>query len=136
LTAATQKVLIIDDDTDLVLFLKGLMISNGFKPIIACTQAEGLKKARQECPCCIILNCMLCGEEGLCLYRDLKSSADLKAIPVIMLSSLPSEIVYRYRIFQMDRSLPQPEAYLGNPPEVDELIGTISVLTGQTSAQI
>lgn len=123
------KVLIIDDDTDSVFFLKELMDSNGFTSVVACDRCKGLQKARGETPCCIILNCLLCGEDGLCLYRELKTCDDLKHIPVIMLSSLPSDIVYQYRIFQTNRSLPRPEAYLDHLPEADELVDAVLSLT-------
>ncbi len=128
-----KKVLIVDDDRDMVLFLSSLMKAGGYKPVSAADAAEGIRKTEKEAPACIILNGMMSGEEGLSLYIDIKSRDDLKAIPVIMLCNLPRKTFFRYRKFRSAQHLgvPEPEAFIENPPEAEELSRLVDELTSE-----
>ena len=130
---AKKRVLIVDDDQNEALLLRSLMQANGYKPLLAGSKPEGVKMAERDKPSCIILNCMMCGEEGFCLYRHFKSEAAFRDIPVIMLSSVRRDILFRYR--SMAGALggpeaPEPEAFLKSPPDIGELVETVGRLTG------
>jgi CheY-like chemotaxis protein len=108
------------------------MQANGYKPLLAGSKPEGVKLAAREKPSCIILNCMMCGEEGFCLYRHFKSEAAFRDVPVIMLSSVSRDIIFSYRspagAFGV-REAPEPEAFLKSPPDIGELVDTVERLT-------
>ena len=130
---AKKRVLIVDDDKNQALLLRSLMQANGFKPLLAGSKPEGVKMAQREKPSCIILNCMMCGEEGFCLYRHFKSEAQFRDVPVIMLCSVSRDILFRYR--SMAGALggpqaPQPEAFMKSPPDANALVDTVERLTG------
>lgn len=130
---AKKRVLIVDDDQNEALLLRSLMQANGYKPLLAGSKPEGVKLAERDKPSCIILNCMMCGEEGFCLYRHFKSEAAFRDIPVIMLSSVSRDILFRYRSMAValgGREAPEPEAFLKCPPDIDELVDTVGRLTG------
>ena len=82
------KILIIDDELDMRIFLCNLLGPCGYAPIDAGDRKEGLQKARKEKPDLIILDVMMPKEGGIQLYRDLKQDRDLKQVPVIMLSTI------------------------------------------------
>jgi CheY-like chemotaxis protein len=131
---AKRKILIIDDDPDTVLLLRSILEAEGFEIASAGSRPAGVVGAKLEKPCCIILNCMMCGDEGLCTYRCFKTDNSIKDIPVIMLSSIAKETVMRSRFFKQspeERRIPQPDAFLYNPPETDDLIETVHLLTEQ-----
>jgi len=126
-----KRILIVDDDKNQAMLLRSLMMANGFKPLIAGSKPEGVKMAEREKPSCIILNCMMCGEEGFCLYRHFKSAIAFRDVPVIMLSSVSREILFPYRSAAGafgGRVAPEPEAFLHSPPDVDELVDTVARL--------
>ena len=130
---AKKRVLIVDDDKNQALLLRSLMQAKGFKPLLAGSKPEGVRMAEREKPSCIILNCMMCGEEGFCLYRFFKSEIAFRDVPVIMLSAVSREILFRYRSMAGafgGRQAPEPEAFLKSPPDVDELVDTVERLTG------
>jgi CheY-like chemotaxis protein len=130
---AKKRVLIVDDDQNEALLLRSLMQSKGYKPLLAGSKPEGVKMAERDKPSCIILNCMMCGEEGFCLYRHFKSEAAFRDIPVIMLSSVSRDILFRYRSMAGafgGREAPEPEAFLKSPPDIGELVGIVERLTG------
>lgn len=128
-----KRVLIVDDDKNQALLLRSLMQANGFKPLLAGSKPEGVKMAQREKPSCIILNCMMCGEEGFCLYRHFKSEAQFRDVPVIMLCSVSRDILFRYRSMAVAFGGPQasePEAFLKSPPDAGVLVNTVVRLTG------
>jgi CheY-like chemotaxis protein len=130
---AKKRVLIVDDDKNQALLLRSLMQANGYKPLLAGSKPEGVKLAEREKPSCIILNCMMCGEDGFCLYRHFKSDAQFRDVPVIMLSSVSSDILFRYRSMAGafgGQQAPQPEAFLKSPPDACELMDIVERLTG------
>ena len=130
---AKKRVLIVDDDKNEALLLRSLMQANGYKPILAGSKPEGVRRAERDKPNCIILNCMMCGEEGFCLYRHFKSEAAFRDIPVIMLSSVSRDILFQFRSMAGafgGREAPEPEAFLQSPPDIDELVETVARLTG------
>jgi len=134
---AKKRVLIVDDDKNQALLLRSLMQANGFKPLLAGSKPEGVKLAQREKPSCIILNCMMCGEEGFCLYRHFKSEAQFCDIPVIMLCSVSRDILFRYRSMAGafgGQQAPQPEAFLKSPPDAGELMDTVERLTGSCNS--
>jgi CheY-like chemotaxis protein len=136
---AKKRVLIVDDDKNEALLLRSLMQANGFKPLLAGSKPEGVKMAERDKPSCIILNCMMCGEEGFCLYRHFKSKASFRDIPVILLSSVSRDILFQFRSMAGafgGREAPEPEAFLKSPPDIDELVETVERLTGSDPALI
>ncbi len=67
-----KKVLIVDDEPDMRIFVSNLLDSDGFRPILAKDKTEGLKKALEEDPAVIIIDMMMPGESGIQMYRKLK----------------------------------------------------------------
>ncbi len=82
-----KKILIIDDEPDVlktsVLFLEAA----GFKVITASDGMEGLRKARTESPDLIVTDIMLPKLDGYRLCRMLKFDDKYKKIPVIFLTA-------------------------------------------------
>ncbi|QTA85141.1 response regulator [Desulfonema magnum] len=127
-----RKVLVVDDESDMVIFLSTLLDTHGFKPVIAENKSEGLRKAAEEEPACVILNAMMSDENGIDMYIRLRRDEHLKKIPVVMLSAIPQKTFFQYRKFRdgsFSQGIPEPEAYLEKPPEAEELIRQVRTLT-------
>ena len=85
-TAATQLVLVIEDNEDLQYFLRK-KLSHNFQVVQAAEGNEGLKKAFELTPDLIICDIMLPGMNGLEIARTLKSDLRTSHIPIILLSA-------------------------------------------------
>jgi len=123
-----EKILVVDDETDMLVFLSTVIETGGFDPILAINRTEGLRAALEESPDLIIVDVMMPKEDGLQMYRDLKYNKMLKHIPVIMLSSIDRDTFFHYqkmKTIQPGKGLPEPEAYLEKPPEAEELLSLI-----------
>jgi len=123
-----EKILVVDDETDMRVFLSTVIETGGFDPIVAMNSTEGLKRALKENPDLIIVDMMMPQEEGIQMYQSLKYNKALKDIPVIMLSAIDKKTFFHYHKMKnvfSGEGLPEPEAYLEKPPEAEELIGLI-----------
>jgi CheY-like chemotaxis protein len=123
-----QRVLVVDDETDMRVFLSNVIETGGYDPIVAINGTEGLKRALNENPDLIIVDMMMPQEDGLQMYQNLKYNEMLKHIPVIMLSSIDKKTFYHYQQVKNalpGKGVPEPEAYLEKPPEAEELLSLI-----------
>jgi DNA-binding response OmpR family regulator len=85
--ALMAKILIADDEDLLVELLEFQLQQLGFEIVTATNGEEALSLTWKERPSLIILDCMMPVFNGFEVLRHLKSTPDLKHIPVIMLSA-------------------------------------------------
>ncbi len=122
------KILVIDDDQDMQIFIATLLKDDGFKAVVAETPGKGLAKAARNRPMLIILDIPIPVETGIDLYQTLKQDPDLKHIPVIMISSLDPNTLFQYqstaKLFKQQK-IAMPEAFLKKPLEAEDLLALI-----------
>ena len=127
-----KKILIVDDELDIRIFLCNLLGNCGYEPIDAGDIDEGMQKAVREKPALIILDVTMPKETGIQMYRELKEHEDLKNVPVIMVSAIDKKTFSFYQKFQgtpRHKVVPDPGAYLEKPLEAEELIELVRTLT-------
>jgi DNA-binding response OmpR family regulator len=120
-----KRVLIVDDEMDMRIFMKTLFETSGWQSVVTRDGAQGLAEARREPPDLIVLDVMMPGEGGALMYRGLKNDARLAGIPVIMLSAVKPDVFHHYLKMLSARSetpIPLPNAYMEKPPEIDALL--------------
>lgn len=88
---AREKVLIAEDELDIVRMLEYNLKKEGFRVISALDGQDGLRQAQKERPDIIILDLMLPEIDGLEVCRALKQNRDSAGIPVIMLTAKSQE---------------------------------------------
>lgn len=128
-----KKVLIVDDDADVRIFVTTVVETNGYTPIVATNGEEAMAKVRGDKPDLIILDVLMPRESGIRMYRELKTDDNLKDIPVIILSAIAKRTFLRSQAALTEfggQAVPEPEAYLEKPVEPEELAGTIKKALG------
>lgn len=85
--------LIIEDDRHVASILQRIVTETGFLSDVACSAEEAriLLKKNQACYKLITLDIMLPGEDGVALFRELRSNPDTAHIPVIVISAKADE---------------------------------------------
>jgi DNA-binding response OmpR family regulator len=83
---AQARVLIVDDERNIVEALKYNLDKEGFRTMIAYDGARALELARREHPDIVLLDWMLPEVDGLDVCRILKAGEETKSIPIIMLT--------------------------------------------------
>jgi len=127
-----KKILVVEDEPDMRIFLSTLLSTGGFEPIVADCCATGLQKARKDTPALIIFDVMVGGKAGAQLYRTLKHDEILKKVPLIMLSTIDEKTFSFYQkthTAEPDQGVPAPEVYLEKPPEAEELLHLVRRLS-------
>ena len=85
-----EKILIIEDEEDLVKGLKINLVDEGYEVDYALNGKEGLRKALKEKPDLILLDIMLPGMNGLEICKELRQNK--MDIPILMLTAKGEEI--------------------------------------------
>lgn len=88
---AHEKILIVDDEEDVLELVRYNLDKNGYAVQTAATGEEALKKVRIQTPNLIILDLMLPGVDGLTICKQLKADSKTEHIPIIMLSAKGEE---------------------------------------------
>ncbi len=125
LEAVKPKILIVDDEPD-VLELVGFNLRKaGFEIVTAANGAEALKQARDASPDLIVLDLMMPEIDGLEVSKLLRGDASLSDIPIIMLTAKASE---SDRILGLELGA---DDYLTKPFSPRELLLRIKNLLGR-----
>ena len=85
------KILVVDDEEDLLELLRYDLTREGFEVICASTGEQALVMARSEIPDLILLDLMLPGLDGLQVTRRLKEDPETRDIPIAMLTARGEE---------------------------------------------
>jgi CheY-like chemotaxis protein len=132
-----KKVLIVDDEMDMRIFISTLLETSGYKPFATRDGKEGLEKAKAVKPDLIILDVMMPGEGGVYMYRKLKTDKMLRDIPVVMLSAVAKKTFTHYLNMlniRIEEDIPHPDSYIEKPPDADELLKIIASHFMQTTS--
>ncbi|ADU63634.1 MAG: response regulator [Pseudodesulfovibrio sp.] len=123
MNSTAKRVLVVDDELNIRLFLKTLLETSGYEPHLARNAREGLERAWELKPDLIILDVMMPGEGGLVMYQGLQEDPELRQVPVIMLSAVGATTFrHALKIMGIGKSTyPDPFAYVQKPPKVEEI---------------
>jgi DNA-binding response OmpR family regulator len=123
-----QKVLLVDDDPDLLAILSMSIESAGFCVSTACTGPDALKQA-QDLPDLILLDLVLPELDGFAVCQTLKKNRATASIPIIIMTGLSSE---SNRTAGLESGA---SCYITKPFTPDELIEKIRTLLNGAGVQ-
>ncbi len=83
-----KRVLVVDDESDIVSFLTRLLNDNGYVVDSARDGVAAMEAIRKQRPDLILLDLQMPYETGTGLFRKLRNKNELKSIPVIVVSGL------------------------------------------------
>lgn len=95
-----MKILLIDDDEDLMTIFSTTLKKEGFDTVVQNTGEGGLSKAKEEKPDLILLDQVLPDVSGNDVLKTLKTQEETKSIPVILLSNFSQEELVKGAIDQ------------------------------------
>ena len=87
----TSKILIVDDDPNILLSLDYLMRKNGFLVFVARNGAEALELIKSEIPELVLLDIMMPDVDGYEICKEVQSNDWSKHIKIIFLSAKSKE---------------------------------------------
>ncbi len=116
-----KKVLVVDDEQDVAVFLRTALQKNGYEVVIANDGVEGLALARREKPDLITLDLMMPRQTGTDMYRQLTKNKELGDIPIIVISGLSGRHL----------AVSRPFAVFDKPIDPDRFIQTVRKAIGE-----
>jgi two-component system alkaline phosphatase synthesis response regulator PhoP len=83
----TQKILVVDDDHEIVRVVRAYLEQAGYTVQVAYNGEHALHLMRRESPALVVLDLMLPDRDGWDITRIARSDAQLRSIPIIMLTA-------------------------------------------------
>lgn len=85
--AEKVRILVVDDDTDMVRLLKYALCKDGYQVAIATNGQDALRQALELRPQVVVTDLMMPGMDGTALCRELKNNPNLHPIYVVILTA-------------------------------------------------
>jgi two-component system, OmpR family, phosphate regulon response regulator PhoB len=124
--ASKKKILIVDDEEDIRLYLSTLLQDQGFETLLAKDGEEAGKQVEGNSPDLITLDISMPEKSGVKFYREMKADDRWKKIPVIIVSGVSEDM----RKFLSSRhQVPPPDGYIAKPINQEEILALITKLT-------
>lgn len=115
-----HKILVVDDEPDMVELVTFNLRAEGYDVITAANGMEALNQARSSLPDLIVLDLMMPELDGLSVCEILRRLPSTAPIPVIMLTAWKSELT---RIIGLDTGA---EDYLTKPFSPRDLVSRVN----------
>ena len=120
-----QKILIVDDDPDIVDAETLVLESKGYEILTASEGEEGLRIAKETHPDLILLDVMMVTpDQGFHVAYALRGDPDLAEIPVVIVTSVGQQNKFSFDK-KKDGAFIPVEEYLEKPIKPDVLIATV-----------
>lgn len=92
MTTQSQKILVVDDDKDIVRLVRAYLEQSGFSVDIAYDGGTAMQKIRAETPELVVLDLMLPDTDGWAITRTVRADPKLAALPIIMLTARTEDV--------------------------------------------
>ena len=128
-----KKILIVDDERDIIIYLSTLLKENGYEVLQAQSAEEALEKILDDRPDLVCLDIMMPKQSGIALYRKFKLDDRSKNIPAIFISAFGMAEKFTgegFRKYVPEPEVPEPVAYLEKPVQVPRLLDLIQEAVG------
>jgi len=123
-----KKILIVDDEPDIVDYLEMILRDNGFETDTAVNGNEALEKVRETRPDLVTLDISMPEASGTRFYKEVKTDPDLSGIPIFIVTGVTGlgGDRHAYEKFLSHRRLvPAPEGYFPKPIDREAFIKAV-----------
>ena len=93
-----KKILLLDDNKDLLLIVQIILKSQGYDVVQACCVDEAAQKIRVHKPALILMDVFIKEEDGREFCSQLKRDEETSQIKVVMMSGIESDNALLYQI--------------------------------------
>lgn len=122
-----KKILIADDEPNIVISLEFLMEQSGFEVKVANNGDDALRLAREFAPDLVLLDVMMPRLSGFDVCQKLRADPDLQKIKIIMLTA-------KGRDTEVAKGLALgADAYVTKPFATKDLLAKVREMLGETS---
>jgi Fe-S oxidoreductase/CheY-like chemotaxis protein len=117
---AGRRILIVDDEPDVRVFLSTVLEDAGAEVLEATDGDEALAIMAREKPDIVTLDLSMPGKDGVETFGEMRRHPDVKEIPVCIVTGHPE-----FRTLIYDRPVPPPEGYMDKPVNEKDLVSNL-----------
>lgn len=121
-----KKILVVDDESDVLTFLTTLLDDNGYETMTAENGEEALERVKGSRPDLVTLDITMPETSGVRFYRNMKESNDWNSIPIVIVTGISSDFE---KFISTRKQVPPPEGYVAKPIDEKEILELIKKLT-------
>ena len=129
-----KKILIVDDEPDIVSYLEMVLQDQGYETSTAGNGNEAMEAVKRDRPDLVTLDITMPEASGTRFYKEIRLDPDLSSIPVIIVTAVTGlgGDKYAYEKFISNRHLvPAPEAYFPKPIDREEFLKSVGEILGE-----
>ena len=124
-----KRILIIDDDPDIIEAMKIILENQGYAIDSAKDGSKGIEQIKATKPDLIILDVMMnTTSEGFILSRELKKDPKHKHIPILMVTSVKEKTGIDFETAAGDETWLPVEGFLNKPVKPEVLLDKVRTL--------
>lgn len=117
----SKKILVVDDEPDVLDFLSALLEDAGYEVLTASDGTQALQAAKREKPDLISLDLAMPNNTGTEFYRKMQKDKDISKTPVIIVSGLAGRHL----------AVRKPVAVFDKPIDRDEFLKAVQDAIGE-----
>ncbi|MBN1843323.1 MAG: response regulator [Deltaproteobacteria bacterium] len=136
----SKKILIVDDEPDVITFVSAVMEENGYTTIGASDGVDGLEVLRKEKPDLVLLDLMMPKKSGITMFQELRNDPDMSHIPVVVITGVSEVTGVDFRNFMYKQPMRDekkfvettgltrytiPDGYIEKPIDAVELLKAV-----------
>lgn len=119
------RVLVVDDEMHLRLFIKAVFESAGYAVTMAANGEAGMAAIRREHPDLVSLDLMMPGQGGVHLLQELQKDPQLAATRVMIVSAIDDKTYHHaMALVRLDagKNFSSAEGYVAKPPTAEAIL--------------
>jgi two-component system alkaline phosphatase synthesis response regulator PhoP len=122
-----KKILVIDDEPDMVDMLKTALQMGRYDVVTGKDGQEAVEKARSEKPDAIILDLMMPGKNGFEAMKEIRSDASTAGIPILVLTAIGEHLAHSRYARNMGLDI-DSEDFITKPVDAKDLLGRVKAV--------
>jgi DNA-binding response OmpR family regulator len=127
-TTCRPRVLVVEDDPDLLVVLRVNLSAAGFDPILAGDGRTAISRIEAERPDAVVLDVMLPGIDGWSVLEDLHAMGD--PVPIVVCSA-------KKNVEDMERARDLgASGYVVKPFDIDRLLDAVAAAVGSRTRRV
>lgn len=129
-----KKILVVDDEPDICVYLSRLLEDHGYAVRCAADGDQAMQAVEQDKPDLITLDLSMPHTSGVRFYRELKARPELSSIPVIFVTGITGPTgspADTERFYAGRKQIPPPDAFVAKPIDPEEILQLVSRLLAE-----
>jgi CheY-like chemotaxis protein len=129
-----KRILIVDDEDDVITYLTALLTDAGYQVVQARNGVEAMEEVRRERPDLVSLDITMPEKSGVRFYREMREDADLAGVPIVIVTGVTNPWSGKggegtFESFISSRKqVPPPDGYFEKPVERSKYLARVAEL--------